>query len=142
MNDWPHEIKRIERRQQQRLEVLKRVYQCTEIRGEPGLALSTLKDQLKREGLKYPEKDLEKAICYLEGESLIKMELYHANDPNSQVLYMLHKGIKEMEDIIEFPEGRTEHFSVPVINHFYAQAQVHQGVIHTHGPQKGAGEDA
>lgn len=131
MNDWTLELKRIQGLQQHRLQVLRHVYQCTEIRDEPGLALSVLKDKLQREGLNYSDQTLQKAILYLEGESLIRMELFKPTEPSSQVLYMMHKGIKEMEEIIEFPEGRTEHFSVPVINHFYAQAQVHQGVIHT-----------
>ena len=87
---------------------------------------STGGDQNKRmlirqvsEPLKLDEKEARTIVQYLAGESLIVVTTHGFNVPSylDASLYITHKGIVEVEQILSKPESPTQHFPPSVVNY-------------------------
>lgn len=70
-------------------------------------------------GLQLELIDVILAFQYLEGEHLITCTS-NMMDPDYTQYKLNHYGIVEVEQVIEYPEQRTEHFMLSVVQHFHS----------------------
>jgi hypothetical protein len=92
-------------KQTKRYRTLLEMYEITDGNAGKDVHPSTLRERL---GLS--EDELHRVFDYLDAEGLIK---------RGASLQISHKGIIEIEDSIQNPNRRTEHFMSVVIQHFY-----------------------
>jgi hypothetical protein len=104
-----------ERRQKQRLAVLKHMYNTAAGQGGDLRGAWFEADDIAKE-LPYSERDIVAALSYLEGKRLVGIV---AQDFDSTTYSLTHIGIEEIERSLAAPERGTEHFAPQVTHHFY-----------------------
>lgn len=109
---------KLKERQTVRLQILKAMFDETVGAGQNPQTLlfspTSISNSLQLEPI-----DVVMALQYLEGEHLITCANKSSMNYDNQ--YKLnHYGIVEVEQAIEHPEQRTQHFMLSVVQHFHA----------------------
>lgn len=100
------QIESVLEKQKKRYALLTRIYELTDGNENKPLMLEPSDD--------ITDAELVSIIDYLDGEGLVE-----SLADNAPFVRMLHRGVVEMEQSVLNPSTATEHFAVPVIQHFH-----------------------
>ncbi len=106
----------LEHRQEQRYAVLRHMYDVA-VEGANNPSKEFYENDVAK-GLGYPTQDVKSALSYLKGKNLVEVaQIYHG----PRMSYRLtHWGIEEIEQSLQEPKERTEHFPFQIIQNFNA----------------------
>lgn len=106
----------LKERQKLRYQVLKVMFDATVGKGESTKLVRFSADELIEYFVKhsdFSDDEVRSALSYLENEGLL------VNPYDQPIFKITHKGVVEIERSIKFPEQRTQHFMLSVVQHFH-----------------------